>query len=979
MLGSVEVWSGETSVPLGGAKPKALLALLMLERGHVVATHRLIDIIWGEDPPETVRSLIQVYVSTLRRNLADHGLPDVIVTQAPGYVLQVPAEAVDRDVFLRLVEQSRTVTGAQRVGLLRMALELWRGPALGGLEQAVLVSEALRLEQQRLSATEERIAAELELGLHDQLVGELARLVAQHPANERLRGQFMLALQRQGKQADALATFRECREHLAQELGLDPGPELVALHEGILRGDLQQRQHRVPTQLPRVPDDFTGRSEEITVLTRPGRSRLQIIAGQGGCGKSALAAHVARSLASWYPDGQLHAELRGMSDNPAEPAEVLARFLRALGVEAGRIPESTVERAELFRGLLEGRRVLILLDDARNLAQIQPLIPATPQSSVLITSRDRLTGLAGAQLTELGVLAAGEAIELLSHVVGEQRVRQDLDAARQIVGHCGGLPLAIRIAGARLASRGRLPLSWLADRLADETRRLDELSIQDMGVRASIELSHQALDSVSKLALGRIGFFGVPDFAAWTVGWLTGVSEADAEDVIERLVDAQLVEFSGVDRLGNLRYGLHDLVRIWARENAEATEPLEQLRASVTRVLIGWLSYVDRAAKETQPDDIRWRVTRDHGVVGPPLDDPRAWFEAEQICMVAGVERAAALGLHELACDFAPEQYSAVLSGANRFDTRARIIDAVLNAARTAGDLRIEAVMTAEMGQLRYLHDRFDESRLLFREALGRFRELGDERGQAATLAGLGAACRESGFLLEALHFLDQAVGLLRGLDDDIGIGYAQRLAGSVRLEAGDFSQALADLQEALSCYQRAGSRRGEALTLRTLGLFHRALGNYAESIELCGRSRQIFSDLGDELLEAFAVRAMCKARFRLDPSDDVREELEWALEVSRTMEDRWGQGATLRVLGEWYLARGELDQAEAQLIAAREVLSVLEAPLWTARTEHDLSLVYAAQGRTDLSAELESRALSAFHDRNAREYAELTGTKPSG
>ncbi|MDI1464769.1 BTAD domain-containing putative transcriptional regulator [Catellatospora sp. KI3] len=985
VLGPIEVWAAGRRAVLGGAKPQALLALLMLERGRVVPVSRIIDVIWGEHPPETVRSMIQVYVATLRRSLAEVGLAQVIVTRAPGYLLDIPAEALDRDVFADLVARARDSAGAARVELLRDALRLWRGPALAGLAQSALAGEAMRLEESCLAALTDRLAAELDLGWHDEIVAELTALVRTHPADERLCGLLMTALYRQGRQPEALACYRDCRVHLSDELGIDPGPELTALHERLLRGEIATtaRAAAVPRLLPRLVDDFTGRHDEIRLLTQPGQSSLRVISGPAGVGKSAVAAQVARQLAASHPDGQLYAELRGMTDTPAPHGEVLVRFLRALGVEPTGIPESTADRSDLFRSLVEGRRLLVVLDDVRDLAQLGPLLPSTPETTVLITSRDRLTGLAGALLIELGVLPSPQAMELFTRIVGAQRVGSDPESARRIVGHCADLPLAIRLAGARLASRSQLPLRWLADRLADESRRLDELSTADSGLRASIELSSQSLRPQTRHALRLIGYFGVPEFACWTVGWLAGCSAAQAETILDELVEAQLIECPMVDRLGNVRYRIHDLVRLWACEQATAGTGADELSLAVSRVLHGWLGHIQRAGSDTPPDDIRWRA---HGPAvdsGPALPQPRAWFEAEQTSLVAGVERAASLGLHALASRFAPDQYSPVLSGATRFDTRTRIITAILQAARRAGDRHIEALMIADLGQLYYLQDHYDQARLTFQQALDLFREQADLRGQAATLAGLGAACREPGRLREALHFLGEAATILRRTQDDIGIGYALRMSGSVRLELGDYPQALSDLEESLVAYRRAGSRLGEGLTLRSLGLYHRALSKLDDAVELCEQAASIFRELGDAFLEAYAVRALWKARLRQGLADQRGlDQLDWVLEVSRQHHDRFGEAVTLRVLGQWHLAAGGPDRdlalglARRHLSEALKVWATMEAPLWTARTQHDLSLVADRQRRTAEAQALRQQAMKVFRDHGAREYQELTAAE---
>ncbi len=982
LLGPVEVWSGTRPVPLGGAKPRALLAALALEQGHVVPIDRLIDLVWGEDPPDTARALIQTYVKNLRKSFADAGLPEVIVTAAPGYVMHAAPGTIDIEVFTALLARARQAAPDAAVEHYQQAEALWRGPALAGLPDSRLAGEANRLDQWRVTAVEERIAAEVALGRSD--LAELTGLVARHPANERLRGHLMVTLYRLGRQADALAAFRECRDALIEELGVEPGAELNALHAAILRGDLAPAADgpapaRVPSQLPPVPADFTGRERELDELVRAG-APVRVITGQGGSGKSTLLARAARELAPAYPDGQLHADLRGMSDTAAAPGEILARFLRALGVADEQVPDSDEERGQLYRSVAAARRLLILLDDARNAAQVRPLLPGGAGCLLIVTSRDRLGGLEGATVAEIGTLGDAEAMDLLTRIVGAPRVAGDPAAAGRILAHCGNLPLAIRLAGAKLASRQRWPLSVLADRLGDESRRLSELSAGDLCVRASLELSHQGLDDRESAMLCRLGYLGLPDFSTWVAGWLLGVSKVDADGLVEALVDAQLVEYVGVDAFGNLRYRMHDLVRLYARERAEQHHTRQELVDAVARTIGGWLTLIGHLGADAPPEDVSWRYAP-HGAYRPSEQmaarvsaDPTNWFAAEQQSLAAGVERAAALGLHELVCEVASARYAAVMSGTDRYEVSNRINHAALAAARAAGDVRREAVMLAEHGKSRYYEDRYVEARHLYTEALAKFREIGDVAGEAATLAGLGTACREPGHLVEALHFLDQASELLRGLGDRAALAYTLRVAGSVHLEQGAYPQAQAALEESLRAYRDTGNERGEGFTLRTIGLYHRARGEHGLAADFCERAAQVFRKLGDEHMEAYAVRALAKARLRMGTPEQVVEQLERSLSVCQSLSDRFGQGACLSVLGQAHLQAGRTELAESFLQAAFTIFDSDDTVLWAARVRCDLAAVYAARGDDAAAALAREQALRVFHDRGAREYTELTG-----
>ncbi|HEX7307807.1 AfsR/SARP family transcriptional regulator [Lentzea sp.] len=993
LLGPVEALVGGRSVPLGGLKPQVLLAALVLERGRVVPANRVVELLWGEEPPASARSLVQTYVSKLRRAFAVLGVLDVIVSRSQGYLVRLDDARVDADelaVLLGKARQHSQVHGHERAAqLLGEAVALSRGPALSGLRDTLLGGEARRLDELVVSVQEERFAAELGLGRFGHLA-ELTAAVARQPVNERLRGQLMVTLYRLGRQADALACYREGRDALVDEFGVEPGTELGTIHSAILRGTLELVPAdavpvvrtvlaAVPAQLPATLADFTGRTRELEELSAAlcrEEPAVQIVAGPGGCGKSALTVRAAHEAAGSFPGGQLYAELRGTSELPATAGEVLGRFLTSLGMESGQLPESAQERQELYRTLLAGRRVLVVLDDAASEEQVRPLLPGVAGCAVLISSRDRLAGLAGALFTELDLVTPGEAYDMLVRIAGVARLAEDVASAHRIVDACGRLPLALRIAGARLASRRQLPLRVLAERLTDERRRLNELSAGDLAVRSSIALSCRSLDERARTALGRMGHLGLPGFSTWVVSWLLETSEAEAEKVLEVLVDAQLATLSGADAAGVLRYGLHDLVRLYAREQAEADEPAE-LTASVARVLDGWIALLSRTAVNSPPAESTWLPAAGHlepdGVTAMAerlSADLDAWLRGEEPALAVAVERAAATGLHRHVCDFVAA-HTAIEQVTNSHDLRDRIIGVAMTSAQHVGDPGLAADVLAKLARLRFFQDRFAEARQLFGEALGRYRALHDVRGQAASLTGMGLACREPGHLAEAVHFLSQAATLSQALDDQVGIGHVLRIRGSVHLEQGEYDTAWTDLDQSLAAYRQAGSRRGVALSLRTMGLYHRARGSYDESLTACAEAATIFAELGDDLMHSYAVRAHAKAQMRTGQSAEALPRLEAVLATVRAKDDRWGQAITLRVLGQLHLAEGRLDLAQDCLDAAMSIWDAMETPLWRARTEFDLALLHRRRGDEEAAAAAFTHARSVFHAQGAREYAE--------
>ncbi|MGA4847115.1 AfsR/SARP family transcriptional regulator [Streptomyces sp. G5(2025)] len=1015
LLGPVEAWREGRRLALGGPKPRALLAALLLEPGRVVSADALIDAIWGDRPPDTARSLIQSYVSALRRALS----PDVIETQPPGYLIHADADVVDRAAFERLTARGRQAAAAgDHAGAARLlseALALWRGPALGGIGET-LRAMADQLEEARQAALEERIAADLaQAGRETELVAELTALVATHPTRERLRGQLMLALYRLGRQADALAVYAEGRDVLAEELGIDPGPGLRAMHEAILRGDEDLLPAAgstpaatdipagegtpvppAPALLPPAIGDFTGREAQLSeiraALTGTGtepREAMPVVAvtGPGGVGKSVLGVTAAHRVADAYPDGQLYAELRGATD-PVAPGEVLGRLLRALGADP---PEGDAERRDLFRSLVAGRRVLLVLDDAGSESQVRPLLPGSATCGVLITARARLAALPCTHRTDLDVLDTQPGADLLARVAGEQRVRDEPDAVRRIVELCGGLPLALRIAGARLATRKHWTARTLAERLADERHRLDELAVGDLEVRAGLSLSYQALDAPARTALRRLGLLAAPDVASWVVAALLDVSETQAERVVEQLIDAQLLHCTVVDRAGQPRYRPHDLVQVYAAERAEAEDTPAERSAAVGRALGAglWLTgrvasatpsgavelhrgFLDSGGPVSAASDAMRRLVRP---VGPEatrraLADPSAWFEAEADAFAAAVERAAAYDLHSLACEAAAALCSSAYAVGNRFEAWWRSHDAALAAARRAEDRSGEALLLIGLGQLRYEQDRFDESQAYFRQAAGLCAELGDARGRAAALAGLGSALREAG-LRAALDVLTQAVEGFRGLKDDPGLGLSCRFAGTVHLELGELQEAFDLLDESLRAYRRLGSRRGEALTVRSLSLVHRALGAYEEAEELADDAVGLLRLIGDPLMSAYAVQARAKCRFRLGRCAEAAADLRDVLDICRSHHDRFGEALTLRTLGECELAAGRPDVAEKHLTESAALWAALDLPLPRARTLRDLAAARETVGDSEQARALRAEARDVFIAYEARERDE--------
>ncbi|GAA4727990.1 AfsR/SARP family transcriptional regulator [Phytohabitans rumicis] len=979
LLGAPEVWVDGQRLELNATKPMALLAAGLLRANRIVSMPSLVDAIWGDAPPATAAALVQSYVSHLRRSLHTGGRR-VIVTRHPGYLFDVGPEAVDVARFEALAADGRAAAAGGRYGpaaeTLRSALAMWRGPALDGLNSGVLRQAAHGLEELRLTVVEERVAAELRLGRLAELAAELATLVTAYPLRETLRAQQMLVLYRLGRQADALEAYRRARQLLREELGVEPGTELRRLHQAILREDpdlaapggevvaaeppaARGAPDRTPRQLPTQPGELVARDREEAALSTALRAAATgdrpvccAITGKAGSGKTALANAVAHAVSDAFPDGQLYAAFGGTGSGAgagmAEAREVLGAFLRALGEPAAQLPESIEERAALFRSRTAGRRVLVVLDNAGSEAQIRPLLPAHAGSAVLLTSRTALLGLEARCHLALDVLPPDDARRLLSRLVGDDRVAAEPDAAEEIVRLCGGLPLAIRTVGARLALRRRWPLSVLAGRLRDEHRRLDELVAGDLEVRASLQLSYGSMADPVRLAFRRLGVVGPAQFSPWLLAPLLDVGADKAEYVADLLTDALVVDATGVAVDGQPRYAIHELTRLFARERADAEEPAREQRRAVERLGALLLD-----------------------IIGELRDDTQAWLDQESSVLVQTVTRASQLGLHRLACELSTALFSSFRLR-NSFDAWWRTHEAALDAARAAGDRLSEAILLRGLGHLRYEQDRLVDAAGYYGHALALLRAEGDQRGQAGCLIGMAVAYRELGRFGPARRLIADAAELYTGLDDGLGLAKCAYGTGYIDREVGDYAGSLAALDRALAGYRAAGNRRGEGLTLRGIGLTHRAAGALAEAERLSVEAVDVLAGIGNELLLAYGRQSLAKVHIRQGRGDLAERPLREALAVCTALGDRFGEALVHRTIGELYLAGGDLDRAAGHLRAARQRWAASGLDLFRARAERDLAEVHRRRGDHATARELRVRALETFERCGTRERAEL-------
>ena len=997
VLGPVRARAGGGPVEVGGPKPRTLLALLAINAGRVVSVEKLVDALWGEQPPGDARSAIYTYVSTLRRAVGD-----VLVRSGGGYLLSVRPDQVDLHVFTAEVGEGRRALaeGDLEGAAARFAAALgrWHGAPLGGAQGTWAEGERSRLEELRLGALEDRFDADLALGRGEELIAELSVAVAENPLRERLRGQLVLALGQTGRRAEALACYQQGRRILLDELGVEPGRALRSIHERVLRGepDPPPAADRpppapgppTPSQLPFDIADFTGRVAEqdrlVAYLTgTTGAVRVCAISGQPGAGKSTLAAHVAHAVRDHFTDGQLYATLRGVGAVPADPAEVLAGFLRALGTAEDAIPADPTERAQLYRTLLADRRVLIVLDDARDERQIRPLLPGGATCAVLTTSRERLGALGGAAHLDLSVMRDAEALELLDRVVGDGRVAAEPEAAEDIVRLCGRLPLALRIAGARLAARPQWRLARLAERLGVQRRVLRELTLGDLEVRGSLALSYDGLAERERAALRRLALLGVPAFGGWLVAPLLDCDPREAEEVVERLVDSRLLDFATSDGGTALRYRMHDLTRAFARERGEAEEPEAAVRAACARAARTWLALVDLAGSHMPHTAFdRDRAAPDPGYLDPDAvaeiaADPEAWFDAEQAGLVAVVERVSELDLTDVATRLAAALCSSRFSVRNLFGQWWRTHSAALEAARRVGDRAGEARLLSGLGWLRYEQDRFEEAASYYGQALDAYRQGGDARGEASTRLALSTVLREHGELAKARELLDLALPVLRELDEKHLVAQASHGLGRVLTEQGDLDRALEVCEQTVRAYRAAGDRRGEAIALRSTSMVHRAAGRWDVAAEHAARAVELLRTLGDRLMSAYATQALAKARIRQGRGDAVRSDLLECLGTCNEMQDGFGQALVLRTLGELELAGRRPEVARRYLDRSLHWWEALSLPVWRARTLRDLAAALTASGEPEAAEAARREAEAIFRAHGCREAGEPSRPVP--
>lgn len=967
LLGPLELRSAGSVVPLDGRRQQTLLAVLLLNAGKVVPFDRLVLDLW-EQPPTTARRQIGNAAVAVRKAVGGNRL----VTTGYGYRLDTTADRLDIDAFRTARQDAGTAASAGRprdaVRLLRAALDTWRGPVLAGLDCESIDAARRDLAEQRLDATECLAELLVDLGEVTSLIGELSGLVAEHPLRESLRATLMRALRRAGRLADALAVFEEARQVIAAELGTDPGPELRGLHQQMLRSD--RTSDMPPPQagscfLPGSTADFTGRLAELNRLTAAtaggaaGATTVVAVEGMGGVGKTALAVNLAHRLVDKFPDGQYFVDLRGFTDDepPMSAAAALDVLLRQSGVRAEQLPPGVDACQDLWRTRVAGRRVLVVLDNAADAAQVRPLLPVSGDSLVLVTSRRQLVALDGAVPVSLDVLDTDEATLLFRRIVGQERADADPAGVRDVVGLCGGLPLAIRIAAARLRRRPAWTPGYLAEQLRDEWGRSRQLAAGDRSVAGVIAMSYRQLAPSWQRLFRLLGLIPGADFDAPAAAAVAGLTVREAATGLEELLECTLLVQDTVER-----YRLHDLVRDCARDLATAAHSDDDLRVARHRLFDYFLHFVDVHGG---------RITMSGRVLEPELR-----YVPEPLVASTSQED----DIRRLKADYQNIVAVAEYTGANGWYQHAWQLPCLL------------LPFFARAGRRPGVLD-------LAQGALAAARQISDERGEAHALTNLAFALQGHGSGAEVRAALDQAIRISRAISDLAAVATGLRKLGNSHYGAGDLTAAAAAYAEARNLARLVGDTSNEANTTLNLGVVHCCLGQYDEARKNLRAALARYRQSGWVEGEVLALINVGWVDQLQDRDGDAITALDRALVLSRTigfirgagialsglsMSHRglgrlteaiaFGQAAVdavahaclaepecdgLNALAEAYLADGRLTEArtgfqKAERIADAAALSTVRARAW-----EGLAHIAAEQGELDRARSWWERALA--------------------
>lgn len=875
-LGPLEVAGADGWQRVAAAKPRALLAILVAGRGRPVSVDRLVDELWDDAAPRSAINLIQQYVRQIRQLLGDPA-GERLRTRAPGYELPLGENELDVAHFECLVERASGLIErgdrAVAADVLVDALDLWRGEPFADVPKSSrLAAEAERLEQLRLTATESRIAADLELGRHATAVPELTELTAEHAVRERLWELLMLALYRSGRQADALEAYRRLYAILDTELGVEPARGVRDLHQRILVADpgldpppaapaaVPGPSLPVPRQLPPDVSGFVGRVDALARLDAlvpdgpaSGGPVIATVTGMGGVGKTALAVHWGHRVADRFPDGQLYVNLRGFDEaGQRQPEAVLHSFIEALGVAPERIPADIDAQAGLYRSLLAERRILVLLDNARDVEHARPLLPAGPGCMAVVTSRDRLTGLvaaAGAHPTPVDLLTDTESRQLLVNRIGADRVDAEPGAVAALVEACGGLPLALGIVGAHAAS-GAARLGELAADLRDSATGLDAFSGGDAGsdVRAVFSWSYRQLSPTAARVFRLLGLHPGPDISTPAI---TSLAALTARETRAALAELQRHHLIGSHQ--SSRYVCHDLVRAYATELVDADSDADRHEA-MRRVLDHYLQTAFLAVRHINPykvlEEPAYREDREPSEEVASFEEAMDWFATEHLVLLAVIEQANRWRFDRHTWQLASAARD-FLQRRGHWRDQIASQEIAVEAARRAGDRAAEATVYRGGATAYCRLGRHDEAIDQLRTALDLCEEVGDDSGLELTHSALAQALAEAGRPTEALGHAQRALELHRAAGHEYWAGDALNQIGWLHAQLGDYHSAIRHCEESLRLTQQHDNQLGQASAWDSLGYAHHQLGNFRQALACYQSSLRMLAAVGDRYNEA--------------------------------------------------------------------------------------------------------------------------------
>ncbi|WP_246466756.1 AfsR/SARP family transcriptional regulator [Allocatelliglobosispora scoriae] len=929
LLGAMQIRSGEVEVDGGPTKLQAVLAVLLLSAGEAVSIEDLLSRVWGDTPPAA--SLVHVYISRIRDKLKPLGVG--VRKTGDGYTIDVDPLLVDVHLFGHLMRQATRYGEAAR-HMLDDALELWRGVPFARTDSLWLREHGATLRQQWFEACLSRNRAWLDAGLHVELLDVIRGLVTRHFTNERLAEQYMVALYRAGDVGQALAHYRKLTKRLLAQEARQPSPLLQSLHLRMLHQDPSLTLGAPAAAAPVAPStlvpalgSIVGRGTELGQLNgifeadqRGSRNSVRLVGifGPPGVGKTTLAVGWAHRIKGRYPGGCLQADLGAFGPaGTAETGQVLDEFLTALGVAPARIPPDTLAKRALYRTLAERRPVLVLLDNVAAAEQVAQLMPTAPGSLVIVTSRRRLGGLVARNqglALNLGLLNLDDSVELLREYIRPARESADVEFLQQIARCCGGLPLAITLAGAGLALRAGQELSALAAELTDRSSVLSALDADADSTTAVQEVFRWSYDALPQepARLFRLLSLhpgdGVTPYAAAALG---GIEPARANLLLRELAEANLIR-----PIAHERYAMHNLMALYAAQLVESTDGPADRDEAITSVLGYYLSTASAAMDVLMPDERERRPRVDlPDLARPPLPDPAsalAWLDGERTSLLATTVHAEEHGRPEYLLKLAVVLFRYLDHGG--FLTDALTLNrAALRTAEALGDRAGEAEALLQLGSTLTRFADFEEAKQLLGRSVDLFTERGDDLGLARALGTLGRISWRQGANEDAIGQQLYALELLARIDDRIGQARTLTNLGAIHESMNDLDKAMLQYRAAQAICEELRSGDALARAWGSLAGVHQRRGELDVAVRLHGMAGDAFRKLGDRVGEATAMTNLGTAQGLLGQHYRAVELHEEALTRFREIGDRRNEIEVLNNLGEALMDCGHADHARSR------------------------------------------------------------------